>query len=322
MAQPVFDSSIKKLYGEQVALSTTASHLLYRPLYHEAELHCASEFRLGLAPKLVDAVLYNASTYTSYLTQATDRDDTTHVPLDAMAATHYLYLGVTNPTRGFYFNVVTNVNDNAATLDMEYLYDVAGEYSSGREPYLKLTGTVSAALTVGETVTGQTSGATATHVYDDGSTYIIVKDISGVFVVGEDVDGAAQTCDDLTAIAQETKGTGYFTDVASDSDGTDVGPGDTLKQAGLYAFTLPSVVKGQLASVSGEVAYWYRFAPSATLSATVDLVDIIPACDTVNYAYRAGGVIHQIALNLDKNGAFEFDMDAGTDTLNLNWIQH
>ena len=60
MAQPVFDSSIKKLYGEQVSLSTTASHLLYRPLYHEAKMHCASEFRLGLAPRLSSVVYYNA----------------------------------------------------------------------------------------------------------------------------------------------------------------------------------------------------------------------------------------------------------------------
>ena len=318
MAQPVINSPIKKVYGEQVAVSTTASHLLYRPSYQEVTMHCSAEFRLGFAPKLVGAVYYNASTYTDYTTYATDRVSATHVPLDAMGTTHYLYLGVTSPTRGFYINVGSNVNDNAASLDMEYLYDVAGSYST--TPYLKLTGTVSGALTVGGTVTGQTSGATATLVYS-GDTYIVVKDISGVFVVGEDVDGGAETCDDLTAIATETKGTGYFTDVASDSDGTN-SVADTLKQDGLYAFTLPSVVEGQLPSVSGEVAYWYRFAPSATLSATVDLVDIIPACDTTNYMYMAAGIVHPLTLNLNANGAFEFDMDYGENTVNLNWIQH
>ena len=146
------------------------------------------------------------------------------------------------------------------------------------------------------------------------------KNNSVVFVIGEDVDGAAQTCDALTAIAKETTGTGYFTDVAGDSDGTDPTT-ITMSQDGLYSFTLPAVVNGTLAGVSGERLYWYRFAPTAALSATVDLIDIIPACDTTNYGYMEAGIGYQFALNIDKNGAFEFD-HTGTDTLNVSWIRH
>ena len=315
MASFVTDSSIRKLYGETVSLTTTASHLLFRPNYHEVKMVCASDWRLGIAPRLASVKYYNASTYTSYLSQATDRVSTTHVPLDGMLATHKLYMGFTAPVRGFYLNVDTNVNAvDPSTLDMEYLYDVSDHR------FKKLTGTVSAAFTVGETVIGGTSGATATHVYDDGSTYIIVKDISGTFALAETVSGAAQTCATLTAIDYVGTGTGYFTDVANDSDGTKTGT-VTLAKAGLYAFDLPAVVQGGLAGIDLSPLYWYRFAPSTTISATIDVVDIIPACDTVNYGYMEAGVIQQFSLNLAQNGAFEFD-HTSSGTLNVTFIQH
>jgi len=244
MATPTFGSPIKKVYGETVSLTTTASHLLYRPHYHEVMFYCASAWRMGIAPRLARVKYYLASgtSYTDYTAQATDRDDTTHVPLDGMVATDYLYLGFTDKVRGFYINVdATNKNDNAATLDMEY-------------------------------------------------------------------------CSSISS------GVGTFTDVASDSDGTD-SAGDTLKQDGLYSFTLPAVVRGAITALDGEPLYWYRFTPSATLSATVDLIDIIPACDTTNYGYMEGGTSYQFSLNVAQNGAFEFD-HTGSDTLNITWIQH
>ena len=315
MAVETISRPTTKLFGETVSLTTTAAHLLYRPTYQQALMYCASDWRCGLAPKLATVKYYNGSTYTDYTSQATDRDAATHVPLDAMTTAHTLYLGVTGATRGFYFNLdVTNLNAVAASLDFEYLYDTA------KPGYLKITGTVSAALTVGETVTGQTSGVTATHVYDDGSTYIIVKNMSGGrFVIGEDIDGAAQTCDDITAIDPVTPGTGYFTDVGTDSDGTLTGT-ETLSQDGLYAFTLPAVTRGILTNLGGPL-YWYRFTPSATLSATIDVIDLIPACDTTDYGYMQGGSVYQVSLNSEVNGAFEFD-HTGTDTLNITWGRH
>lgn len=314
MAQATFSSPIKKVYGETASLTTTASHLLYRPNYHEVMMYCASDWRMGLAPRLACVKLYTGTTYIDYTAEATDRNDTTHVPLDGMTTAKTVYLGTTDNARGFYFNVdVTNKNDNAATLDMEYCYDIA------KAGYMKLTGTISGALTVGETVTGQTSANTATLVYS-GATYIIVKDATGPFTLGEDVDGATQTCDDITAVAPETLLTPYFTDVASDSDGTD-SAGDTLKQDGLYSFALPAGVRGAVTNLSSEPLYWYRFTPSATLSTTVDLIDIIPACDTTNYSYMQAGAIYQFSLNLAQNGAFEFD-HTGTGTLNISWIMH
>jgi hypothetical protein len=312
MATAVFGSPIKKVYGETVSLTTTAAHLGFMPNYHEVLMYCASAFRMGIAPKLASVKYYNASTYTDYTAYATDRSSSTHVPLDAMGTTHYLYLGVTAPTRGFYFDIGSNANAENRTLDWEYLYDVS------KPGYFKLTGTVSGALTVGETVTGQTSSVTATLVYS-GATYIIVKDLSGRFTLGEDVDGAAQTCDDITAIDPVAVGTGYFTDVAGDSDGTD--STGSLAVDGLYSFTLPSVVKGSLTGINTDPLYWYRFTPSGALSATVDIDQIVPACDTTAYGYMEGGVSYQFSLNTTQCGAFEFD-HTGTGTLNVNWLMH
>lgn len=243
MATATFGSPIKKVYGETVSLTTTAAHLLYRPTYHEVLMYCSTAWRMGLAPRLSRVKYYNGTTYTDYTKQAMDRDDTTHVPLDAMVATHYLYLGFTDKVRGFYFNL-DGTNKNAtdpSTLDVEY-------------------------------------------------------------------------CSSISA------GVGTFTDVADDSDGTKSG-NITLAQDGLYSFTLPAVVNGVITALGVEPLYWYRFAPSATLSAAIDVIDLIPACDTTNYGYMEGGINYQFSLNTVQNGAFEFDHTA-TGTLDITWIQH
>tara|TARA_Y100000310_G_C20701833_1_gene830681 strand:+ start:5206 stop:5802 length:597 start_codon:yes stop_codon:yes gene_type:complete len=198
---------------------------------------------MGIAPRLQTVRFGTATTATAnYTSQAIDRDDTTHVQLDGMTSSQYLYMGLTGKGRGFYFNMDgTNFNDVAATLDMEFASAISA-------------------------------------------------------------------------------GSPTWTDVASDSDGTD-SSGDTLKQDGLYSFTLPAVVKGIIPFLDTEPLFWYRFAPSTTLSATVDVIDLIPACDTTNYSYMEAGLAYQFALNLAQNGAFEFDHTA-TDTLNITWIQH
>ena len=314
MAQAVFSSPIRKVYGETVALTTTAAHLGVMPGYHEVMLYCASAWRLGLAPRLARVKLYTGSAYIDYTAEATDRLAATHVPLDAMPVTKKLYLGFTDPVRGWY-EIIDDTNKNAVntTRDVEYLYDVSGP------GYQTLTGTVSAALTVGETITGSVSGATGVAVYDNGSTYLVVKTVTGQFAIGENAAGATQACNTLTNISPTVVGTGYFTDVASDSDGTD--STGTLAQDGLYSFTLPSVVRGALAGIDNESLYWYRWTPGNTLSATIDVTDIYPACPTVTYAYMEGGMVYQFSLNTDKVGAFEFDHTA-TGTLDVTWIQH
>ena len=173
-------------------------------------------------------------------------------------------------------------------------------------------------MTVGETITGSTSGATGIHVYDNGSTSLVIKTVTGTFVTGEDADGASQSCNVLTAIDHTVKGLGYFTDVASDSDGTD--SSGSLAQSGLYSFTLPSVIRGSILAIDTEPLYWYRFAPSGAFSANVQVNEIIPATDTVNYGFMEAGMTYQFALDTTQNGAFEFD-HTGTATLNISWMQ-
>ena len=108
-----------------------------------------------------------------------------------------------------------------------------------------------------------------------------------------------------------------WTDVSTDSDGTLTGT-ETLSTDGLYAFVLPATVE---CPVNGVTAHWIRFKPSATLSATIDVQNIIPAADTVNYAYMEAGQSYQFSLNRAEVGAFEFDHTA-TGTLDVSWILH
>lgn len=118
-----------------------------------------------------------------------------------------------------------------------------------------------------------------------------------------------------------------FTDVAgSDSDGTDVG-GDTLKQDGVYTWgTAPgtSWVRTTLGTKNAPLytkCYWIRFKPSATLSATVDIVDLIPVYVNTNYMYMEAGVEYQFSINTAKVGAFLF-LGTATQTLDVGWVKH
>lgn len=316
MAQDTFGSPIKKIYGEQASLTTTALHLGFRPNYHEVLMYCPSAWRMGLSPRLARVKFFDGATssYTDYTLQANDRDTTTDVVLDAMATNDYLYLGFTENTRGFYFTMDgTNKNVNNVSLDMEYLYDVSGP------GYKTLTGTVSGAMTVGETITGSVSGATGIHVYDNGSTTLVIKTITGRFAIGENAAGASQACNTLTVIEPTGTGTGYFTDVGGDSDGTD--SSGSLAQSGLYAFTLPATVRGAITAIGAEPLYWYRFAPSGAFSANVQVNMIYAATDTVNYGFMEAGISYQFSLNVAQSGAFEFDHTA-SDTLDITWIRH
>ena len=120
-------SRIKKVYGETVSVTTHSKHLLYRLGYQEVLLYCPSAWRMALVPRLHAVKFFNGSTYTDYSTLAMDRDDGTHVPLDGMTTSHYLYLGFTEKVRGFYFNIDgTNKNAVSTTLDMEYCSAISG----------------------------------------------------------------------------------------------------------------------------------------------------------------------------------------------------
>ncbi len=248
MATAIFGSPIKKVYGETVSLTTTAAHLALMPNYHEVGLYCASAWRMGLAPKLLHALMLSGTTYTEYVQSVTDRVATTHMPLDGMTTAKYVYLGFSEPARGVYLDLdVTNLNAIAATLDVEYCTTAVG---------------------LGATIA--------------------------------------------------------FTDVAGDSDGTDT-TGTTLSKDGLYTWTLPTDWKrSRLGTYDVPLfseCYWIRFKPSTTLSAEIDLIEVIPACDTVNYGYMEGGVAYQFSVNQAQVGAFEFD-HTGTGTLDVDWIQH
>jgi len=238
----VFGLPIKRLYGEQASLTTTALHLAQMPGYHEVMFYCASAWRLGIAPKLAKVFVYTAATttYVDYTSQATDRSDSTHVPLDALGTSDIVYMGFQDDCpRGVYINIGSNANAELATLDVEY----------------------------------------------------------------------------VSAI---TAGVNTWSDVASDSDGTTSG-GATLAVDGIYTWDVPASLTATVNGVSN--LHWIRFKPSASLSATVDILEIVPACVDTNYAFMEAGVPYQFSFNTERAGAFEFD-HTGTATLDVTWIKH
>ena len=101
-----------------------------------------------------------------------------------------------------------NTYEYALPTDCLYLWRVTTEDSvSG----VKLTGTISDTLTLGETVEGGTSGTTGLVSYS-GATYIRVREVDGTFEVGETATGGTggETCSTITAVDDETAGDGKF----------------------------------------------------------------------------------------------------------------
>ena len=243
----VYGAPLEALEGDTaVTLTTAASYSALKPGWKELKMYCASEWRMALSPKLLHALYYTAATttYVDYVSQATDADIATHMPLDAMLATDIVYLCFNEPVLGCYFTIDgTNKNDNAAVLDVDYV-SVAS------------------------------------------------------------VAGALPT----------------FANVTGDADGTDVG-GDTLKQSGVYTWTLPTWVRSPLVAPYG-MGYWLRIMTDATLSATVDIQSIIPVYQNTNYGWMEPGIEYQFAINPAKVGGFVHLATAGTPALHISRVKH
>jgi len=89
-----------------------------------------------------------------------------------------------------------------------YIHRVTTE---GSVSGVKLTGTVSDALTLGEQVVADSSGATGLVSYS-GDAYIRVREVSGTFTTDDTVTGqtSGETVSTITAVAYETAGDGKF----------------------------------------------------------------------------------------------------------------
>jgi len=150
--------------------------------------------------------------------------------------------------------------------------------------------------------------------------------VLGVYVdIGTNANANTATLD-VEYCSTAVPGTIAFTNVASDSDGTDSG-GATLAVDGVYTWTLPgsSWVRSTLGTSSAPLyskCYWIRFTPSADLSATVDLNNIIPVYQNTTYGYMEPGVEYQFSLRETLCGGFVVTATAGTPTLNITWVKH
>lgn len=149
----------------------------------------------------------------------------------------------------------------------------------------------------------------------------------GIYVdMGSNVNAIAATLDvEYCSTAVALGASIAFTDVAGDSDGTTSG-GATLAQDGIYTWTLPTAWKestlGTYAIPLFSRCWWIRFLPSATLSATVDVNEIIPVYQNTNYAYMEPGLAEEFSLNLAKVGGLVALATSGTPTLDITWIKH
>lgn len=189
-----------------------------------------------------------------------------------------------------------------------------------------------AAGTYTEYVQLVTDGSSSTHMPLDAmlTTDIVYlgtrAPVLGFYIdVGTNVNAVTATLDvEYCSTAVALGATIAFTDVAGDSDGTTSG-GKTLAQDGVYTFTLPSIVEsylGTYATPRFTKCYWIRFKPSAQLSATLDLNEIIPVYKNANYAYMEAGQEYQFSIDQADVGGFVVLATSGTPTLNVSWIRH
>ena len=178
-----WDNSTHKITVTPAAASayTTASRIELHGIFYVVELRDAINQAIDL---YATKYLLDLSDETTISLTRTARND---------ASTSYIY-----------------TYEYALPTDCLWLHRVTTEDSVAGT---KLTGTVSGAFTLGETVTGGTSGATGLLSYGPAaSTYIRVREESGTFAVGETATGAgAETCSSITAVDRtEVSGDGKF----------------------------------------------------------------------------------------------------------------
>ena len=133
--------------------------------------------------------------------------------------------------------------------------------------------------------------------------------------------GIGATVNAVTATLDVEYWNGDWTDVGSDSDGTNSGSA-TLAQDGLYTWTLPTDWKS--ASVGNDVNSWFyiRFSPSATLTAKTGIDTLISINKAADYIRWQATAPQDFNYDEDKVGGLQFLAVAGTPTVYVNHIEY
>jgi hypothetical protein len=123
MSVNVWDAPIQEVRGETQVINvagTTTNYHGIQPGFREVKFVCDTAWALSLAPKLLHCLYYTvAGGYIAdYVKDMTDCG-ASHMHINAMLNTSYIYLCTTDPVLGFYYDI-TDANAEAATLDVEY----------------------------------------------------------------------------------------------------------------------------------------------------------------------------------------------------------
>jgi len=189
----------------------------------------------------------------------------------------------------------------------------------------------------GTTYTSYTTEAldrvSTTHVPLDGMTtahslYLGFSDrVQGIYInIGTGVNAVNTTLDvDYSSTAVAPGVSLAWTNVAGDSDGTD--STGTLAVDGVYKWTLPTASAWKRTYLGTDQiklytkCYWIRITPDATLSATVDLVDIIPVYKNDLYGYHEAATTYVFQIDSTMNSGIVFDGSA-SQNVNVTWLRH
>ena len=114
--------ALKRSEGESLALTTTRLYTQRFPWARECQLYVPTESRLLISPRILKVWRFAASgsTYTDLTANTTDRDSATTGSISAILSTAFIYISSNYRFRGFYCNMSSSVNANAATLTIGY----------------------------------------------------------------------------------------------------------------------------------------------------------------------------------------------------------
>lgn len=144
--------------------------------------------------------------------------------------------------------------------------------------------------------------------------YLCLTDtITGLYIT---IDGTNKNAIDATLDVEYWNGTAW-TDVANDVDATKTGNA-TLNKTGAYTFDVPSDAE---TTVNGITGRWIRFNPSTTLSATIDIIEIIPICKGANYLIVPATTRHRENLHFVKASGIQVLSVTATPTLDITWLR-
>ncbi len=343
MAGPVFPSGLHNVYGEQLALTTTAASLGMPGIETKQALVYvpSTDFRMSVNPAVLAIWFYDntqtgVAKWVNLKTDGIDLTDRTSTgsgtALDAITVDDRLLICFSDVVGGFRVDMTASVNDTASRVMVgEYPLVAAWTGLSVTDGTIVATAKSLAqdgSVTFTAPTDWRSNHFNATHQFavdlaiDDVDTAIDIgtdPGVAGIAIVMDADPSSAILAGDHILVDTEvmrvhsSTATGNIVNVVRAQFGSTAAAHTAGASVFIYRFDCPDSIDG----------YWVKLNwTGGTLAADVEIQDMWSLNkNPTNYGFFRAGVEYSLSFNRTTTGALEFDLAAGTDTADITWLR-